>query len=114
MARPQLGSDGRHTDSNEGIPAQKSEARAARFDAFHHRGDTVPADSAVSVITIVYGGRRFVVTAEMAGIFLRHAREVIERGEAQLVPLRHVRGVELLLVSRLTPYSLGDVDPSIS
>lgn len=63
-----------------------------------------------TVMTIEYGGRRFVATQEMAEIFLRHAREVIERGEAQLVPLRHLRGIEFLLVSRATPYWLANDD----
>ncbi len=63
---------------------------------------------------IVYGGRRFSCTPEMARIFLKHAREVIESGEEQLVPLLHSGGIELLLVSRATPYSLLDpaLDPA--
>ncbi len=50
----------------------------------------------------------------MARIFLKHAREVIESGEEQLVPLLHSGGIELLLVSRATPYSLLDpaLDPA--
>jgi hypothetical protein len=57
---------------------------------------------------IVHGGRRFDCTPEMARIFLKHAREVIESGEEQLVPLLHSGGIELLLVSRATPYTLLD------
>jgi hypothetical protein len=67
-------------------------------------------ESAPSFIAIRYGGRRFVSSREMGEIFLRHAREVIESGESELVPLRHIEGVELLLISRLTPYSLADLD----
>ena len=55
---------------------------------------------------IQYGGQQFSCTIEMAEIFLKHARDVIESGEQQLVPLLHSGGIELLLVSRLTPYSL--------
>ena len=55
---------------------------------------------------IQYGGQQFDCSAEMANIFLKHAREVIESGEQELVPLLHRNGVELLLISRLTPYSL--------
>lgn len=70
--------------------------------------------SAPPFIVIRYGGRRFVASREMGEIFLRHAREVIESGESQLVPLRHIEGVELLLVSRITPYSLADLgDPEL-
>lgn len=57
---------------------------------------------------IQYGGRTFDCTPEMARIFLKHAREVIETGDDQLVPLRHSGGIELLLVSRATPYTLLD------
>lgn len=55
---------------------------------------------------IQYGGQRFDCSSEMAQIFLKHAREVIESGEQQLVPLLHSGGIELLLISRMTPYSL--------
>ena len=65
------------------------------------------ADPAVSEREIIhYGGRRFSCSPEMARIFLEHAREVIESGDQQLVPLLHSGGIELLLVSRTTPYSL--------
>ncbi|MEO7348493.1 MAG: hypothetical protein ABIW32_01295 [Terrimesophilobacter sp.] len=55
---------------------------------------------------IGYGGQQFNCSTEMAEIFLKHAREVIESGDQQLVPLLHSEGIELLLISRLTPYSL--------
>ncbi|MBX3090877.1 MAG: hypothetical protein KF801_00025 [Cryobacterium sp.] len=42
----------------------------------------------------------------MARIFLKHARDVIERGDEELVPLLHSGGIELLFISRATPYSL--------
>jgi hypothetical protein len=72
--------------------------------------DTKTAMPAATVAreVIVYGGRRFSCTPEMARIFLKHAREVIEGGVEQLVPLLHSGGIELLLVSRATPYSLLD------
>ncbi len=57
---------------------------------------------------IQYGGRRFNCTPEMARIFLKHARAVIESGDDELVPLLHSGGIELLLISRATPYSLLD------
>ncbi|MBX3088079.1 MAG: hypothetical protein KF742_06285 [Cryobacterium sp.] len=60
--------------------------------------------------TILYGGRSFDCSSEMAQIFLRRARAVIERGAEQLVPLLHSGGIELLLVSRTTPYSLRDLN----
>lgn len=59
---------------------------------------------------VLYGGRSFECSGEMARIFLRKARAVIERGDEQLVPLLHLGGIELLLISRSTPYSLRDRD----
>lgn len=85
-----------------GVPGLVRKPRRYRVDA--------QRAGAPSFIVIRYGGRRFVASREMGEIFLRHAREVIESGESQLVPLRHIEGVELLLVSRLTPYSLADLD----
>lgn len=55
---------------------------------------------------VQYGGRRFSCSPEMARIFLKHARDVIERGDEELVPLLHSGGIELLFISRATPYSL--------
>lgn len=59
---------------------------------------------------IYYGGRKFSCSTAMATIFLKHARELLENGEEQLVPLLHSGGIELLFVSRATPYSLLDQD----
>lgn len=68
--------------------------------------DTVTVAAPARREVIHYGGQRFDCSAEMARIFLKHAREVIESGEQQLVPLLHSGGIDLLLISRLTPYSL--------
>ncbi len=66
-----------------------------------------PVDTVVPAREFInYGGRRFSCSPEMARIFLKHAREVIESGDQELVPLLHSGGIELLLVSRTTPYSL--------
>lgn len=71
-----------------------------------------PAKVILAREVVQYGGRRFSCTPEMARIFLKHAREVIESGETQLVPLLHSGGIELLLISRATPYSLVDSEDS--
>jgi hypothetical protein len=71
-----------------------------------------PAKVAVAREVIQHGGRQFSCTPEMARIFLKHAREVIESGETQLVPLLHSGGIELLLISRAIPYSLVDSEES--
>ncbi len=62
-------------------------------------------------VCIHHGGRRFVASAEMAGIFLRHAQRLIDDGDTQLVPLLHREGVELLLVSAATPLSVHFAAP---
>jgi len=48
----------------------------------------------------------------MAGIFLRHAQQLIDDGDAQLVPLLHRDGIELLLVADGIPLTVHEVpDP---
>ena len=68
--------------------------------------DVIRSAEPVRREVIQYGGQRFDCSSEMARIFLKHAREVIESGEQELVPLLHSGGIELLLISRVTPYSL--------
>lgn len=80
-------------------------------------GTVEAAVDAVESITVTsevihYGGQQFICTPEMARIFLTHARQVIEGGDEQLVPLLHSRGIELLLISRATPYSLDVISES--
>lgn len=63
-------------------------------------------------VCIHHGGRRFVASAEMAGIFLRNAQRLIDDRDTQLVPLLHRDGVELLLISAATPLSVHFAAPS--
>jgi hypothetical protein len=51
-------------------------------------------------VVICYGGREFAARPAMADVFLRTSRRVLDSGHAELVPLLHEGGVELLLVSR--------------
>lgn len=64
-------------------------------------------------MTVVFGGHEYTVTAEMAAIFLRHALETIGRGAWELVPLRHLGGVELLLITPDAPLYIGSVEPRL-
>jgi hypothetical protein len=57
-----------------------------------------------------YGGRKLVATSEMAGIFVRRAQQLLDRGETGLVPLLHQDGIDLLLVSDAIPFSVHDED----
>lgn len=46
----------------------------------------------------------------MAGIFVRRAQQLLDRGETGLVPLLHQEGIDLLLVSNAIPFSVHDED----
>ena len=59
-------------------------------------------------ICVRYGGHRFVTTTEMAGSFLRRAQQLLDDGGAELVPLLHREGVEMLYVAAETPFSVHD------
>lgn len=58
----------------------------------------VTAIEDVDGIVIHHSGRNFTASVEMAEIFYRRSREVLAGGRAELVPLLHRGGVELLLV----------------
>lgn len=48
---------------------------------------------------IRHSGREYVVTAEMARIFITKVHRLVRQGQTELVPLPHRGGLELLLVS---------------
>ena len=64
--------------------------------------------------TVHHGGRTFVATATMATIFEAHARDVIERGETELVPLLHQGGVDLLLISPTAVFTVVKIELGIT
>lgn len=49
-------------------------------------------------VIIQHSGHDFVASKDMAEIFRRRSREVLASGHAELVPLLHSEGIELLLV----------------
>jgi hypothetical protein len=57
-----------------------------------------------------HGGRAFVATATMAGIFEAKALDVIARGETELVPLLHRGGVDLLLITPTTKFAVVSIE----
>lgn len=79
-------------------------ARAAR--AQHASLKRQPSE----LVCVHYGGRQFIATYEMAGIFLRRAQRLIDAGGAELVPLVHESGLELLYVSSAVPFSVHNAD----
>jgi hypothetical protein len=62
------------------------------------------------LVCVHYGGRQFIATYEMAGIFLRRAQRLIDAEDAELVPLVYEDGLELLYVSSAMPFSVHDAD----
>jgi hypothetical protein len=65
-------------------------------------------DAAAEAVRIHHGGREFVATSGMAGVFLRRAQQIIDEGDAQLVPLLHRNGLDLLLISAAIPLAVHD------
>lgn len=72
-------------------------------------------DPATRTRSIVIGksirihGKTFIVELDMAEIFLRHATRVFLSGNSDLVLLRHTRGVEMIPITRSTPYDVTDI-----
>lgn len=58
---------------------------------------------------ITINGRSFVVELDMAGIFLRQVRRSLRAGDGGLVLLRHVDGIEMIPITRRTPFEVTDI-----
>ncbi|WP_349899092.1 hypothetical protein [Parafrigoribacterium soli] len=86
----------RPLDGDAGVPTRSKHATLRR--------------RAHELVCVHYGGRRFIASFEMAGIFLRRAQRLIDSGEAELVPLLHEDGLEMLHVAPSTPFSVHDLD----
>jgi hypothetical protein len=56
-----------------------------------------------------YFGNRYIAETEMALIFHRRMRALIEAGEGELVPLRHVEGIDLLWIASDVPCRLEEI-----
>ncbi|GAB3043830.1 hypothetical protein GCM10027052_27510 [Parafrigoribacterium mesophilum] len=54
------------------------------------------------LIAVHCAGTVFLAEADMATIFLRHALDILTAGGSGLVPLRHLDGLELLLITPAT------------
>lgn len=62
--------------------------------------------SDMSTAVVRHGGREFTATAEMTQIFRRQAERVLASGSSDLVVLRHLRGVDLLLITGRESFSI--------
>jgi hypothetical protein len=103
--------------------AEPVEERLIEADPVAQNGGTVGAARAQhatlkrkpsELVCVHYGGRHFIATYEMAGIFLRRAQRLIDAEDAELVPLVYEGGLELLYVSSAMPFSVhnADAEPS--
>jgi len=52
---------------------------------------------------VTHYGNEYVVTPEIAEIFLRQRRRLLDAGQGELVPLPHSRGVAMLWVEASVP-----------
>lgn len=64
------------------------------------------------VVVLHHNGNTFSVTASMALIFQKNVARVLAAGESELVVLAHLAGVELLLITPITPFHF-DVFPPL-
>jgi hypothetical protein len=72
----------------------------------HHQEGTVNTARVLvadePLIVIHCAGTVFLAQADLAAIFLRRALDTIEAGRSELVPLLHLDGLDLLLISPAT------------
>ena len=93
-------------ESEEHADGELREQTASAARAQH----AVLKRKATESVCVHYGGRHFITTYEMAGIFLRRAQRLIDAEDAELVPLVFEGGLELLYVSSAMPFSVHDLD----
>lgn len=102
-------------------PQEKRSAESGARDAAQLGGAAHDAAAARSqhaalrrraneLVCVHYGGRQFIATYEMAGIFLRRAQRLLDANESELVPLLHAGGLELLYVAPSMPFAVHDAN----
>ena len=64
--------------------------------------------------TVHYGGRGYIASKAMADIFASRANTVIADGGTELVPLLHQGGVDLLLISPSTGFTVVPIDLGVT
>ena len=77
---------------------QERQAATAAIEAFRLQNYSVLAAQKPHYVVEALG-REFIVSDEMAQIFLRQVERVLDADESALVVLRHHDGVELLLIT---------------
>jgi hypothetical protein len=66
------------------------------------------------VVVLHHNGNTFSVTASMALIFQKNVARVLAAGESELVVLAHLAGVELLLITPITPFHFDAFPPLLA
>ena len=64
--------------------------------------------------TVHYGGRSYIASKAMAEIFESKANAVVAQGDTELVPLLHQGGVDLLLISPSTGFTVVPIDLGVT
>ena len=64
---------------------------------------------------VTHFGNRYIVAPEMAEIFMRRRKGLLDAGQAELVPLPHAGGVDILWIDAnvpcdITPITVADGD----
>jgi hypothetical protein len=78
----------------------------SRVEEFRKRTHATGRGASARCYIVHALGREFVVSDEMAQIFLRQVERVLEANESSLVVLRHHQGLELLLVTDDSSFSI--------
>jgi hypothetical protein len=58
---------------------------------------------------VTHFGNRYVVAPEMAEIFMRRRQRLLEEGQAELVPLPHTGGVDILWIDETVPCDISPI-----
>lgn len=70
---------------------------------------SLPWNSRAVAFCVHHGGRSLRVTVDQAQAFVRRVHRLTDEGGAELVPLLHDRGVDLLHISARTPLQIHDI-----
>jgi hypothetical protein len=70
---------------------------------------STPRNPREIAICVHHSGRCFRTTFDLASAFIRRAHALTDQGGAELVPLLHESGIELLFVSSQTPLQVHDI-----
>jgi hypothetical protein len=79
--------------------------------AVTHLSEAPPDQAKERVVTIRCVGREFLTRLTMADIFLRRSSDVIADGGAELVPLLHQDGLEMIFVTEHTEITVTELAP---